>query len=63
MCRRSVLYRWARLLGDYQAVKRGRVGKRLARRYAGKAACAVRSNGDGVGQRLKCTIALPHPTP
>jgi hypothetical protein len=33
---RSALYRWARLLGDYQAVKKGRVGKRLARRYAGK---------------------------
>jgi hypothetical protein len=35
MSRRSVLYRRARLLGDYQAVKRSRVGKRLARRYAG----------------------------
>jgi hypothetical protein len=33
---RSALYTLARFLGDYQAVKNGRVGKRIARRYAGK---------------------------
>ena len=34
---RGLLYRLARLLGDYQAVKRGTVGKRVARRLVGKA--------------------------
>ena len=33
---RSVLYLLARLLGDVNAVKRGTVGKRIARRAAGK---------------------------
>lgn len=33
---RGFLYRLARLLGDYQAVKRGRVGKRVARRVTGR---------------------------
>ena len=33
---RSLLYLSARLLGDYNAVKRGTVGKRLLRRGAGK---------------------------
>ena len=33
---RSGLYRAARLLGDYSSVRRGRVGKRLLRRGAGK---------------------------
>jgi hypothetical protein len=33
---RSFLYSVARFLGDYQAVKNGRVGKRLARRAAGR---------------------------
>jgi hypothetical protein len=33
---RSLLYSLARFLGDYQAVKNGRVGKRLARRAAGR---------------------------
>jgi hypothetical protein len=32
---RSVLYSLARFLGDYQAVKNGRVGERLARQAAG----------------------------
>jgi len=27
---RSVLYSLARFLGDYQAIKRGRIGKRIA---------------------------------
>lgn len=34
---RSFLYWLAKLLGDINAVKRGRVGKRVARRVAGKA--------------------------
>ncbi|MDT8369926.1 MAG: hypothetical protein RQ745_12030 [Longimicrobiales bacterium] len=34
---RSFLYALARLLGDVNAVKRGKVGKRIARRVAGKA--------------------------
>lgn len=35
---RSLLYWLARLLGDYNAVRRGRIGQRLVRRVAGKAA-------------------------
>jgi hypothetical protein len=31
---RSALYPLARFLGDYQAVKNGRIGKRIARRAA-----------------------------
>ncbi|MFP3915648.1 MAG: hypothetical protein ACLFWM_12290 [Actinomycetota bacterium] len=34
---RGLLYRVARLLGDFQAARRGRVGKRVMRRLAGKA--------------------------
>lgn len=34
---RSVLYKLARLLGDVQAVKRGRVARRVGRRVAGRA--------------------------
>jgi hypothetical protein len=34
---RTLLYRVARLLGDYQAVRTGRVGRRLARRAYGRA--------------------------
>jgi hypothetical protein len=33
---RSALYSLARFLGDYQAVKRGRVGKRIANRLIGR---------------------------
>jgi hypothetical protein len=33
---RSFLYLLARLLGDYQAIKSGRVGRRVARRVVGK---------------------------
>ena len=33
---RSALYTMARLMGDVNAVKKGRVGKRIARRAAGK---------------------------
>ena len=35
---RSLLYTLARLLGDYQAVKKGTVGRRIGRRAAGKVA-------------------------
>lgn len=34
---RSILYSIARLLGDISAVKKGTVGKRIARRTLGKA--------------------------
>lgn len=34
---RSMLYIIARLMGDVNAVKKGKVGKRIARRAAGKA--------------------------
>lgn len=44
---RSALYRLARFLGDVQAVKRGRVGKRLARRAAG------RMTGRGLGRLFR----------
>ncbi|MDQ4143922.1 MAG: hypothetical protein M3198_09310 [Actinomycetota bacterium] len=37
MSTRSWLYRIARLMGDAQAVKRGRVGRRIGRRVAGRA--------------------------
>jgi hypothetical protein len=33
---RSFLYKLARLLGDINAVKKGRVGRRIGRRVAGK---------------------------
>ncbi|MFD2704652.1 hypothetical protein [Salibacterium lacus] len=33
---RSALYFVSRILGDANAVKRGKVGKRIARRLAGK---------------------------
>lgn len=34
---RGWLYTWAKLLGDANAVKRGKVGRRVERRIAGKA--------------------------
>jgi hypothetical protein len=42
-----MLYSLARFLGDYQAVKKGRVGKRIARRYAGKV------TGRGLGRLFR----------
>ena len=33
---RSIAYRTGRLLGDYSAIRRGRVGRRLLRRAAGR---------------------------
>lgn len=44
---RSVLYKVARILGDVNAVKRGTVGKRIARRAAGRA------TGRGLGKLFK----------
>ena len=34
---RGLLYSLAKLMGDYNAVKKGKVGKRVGRRVAGKA--------------------------
>ena len=34
---RGFLYSLAKLMGDYNAVKKGKVGKRVGRRVAGKA--------------------------
>ena len=34
---RGLLYTSAKLMGDYNAVKKGKVGKRVGRRVAGKA--------------------------
>lgn len=38
---RTWLYRSARLLGDYQAVRQGRVGQRLVRRGLGRVSARV----------------------
>jgi len=44
---RSALYTIARLMGDVNAVKKGKVGKRVARRGAGKI------TGRGLGKLFK----------
>ena len=44
---RSLLYALARLMGDMNAIKKGKVGRRLTRRAAGKA------TGRGLGKLLK----------
>jgi hypothetical protein len=44
---RSFLYMFARLLGDVNAVKRGRVGRRVGRRVAGRA------TGRGLGRLFR----------
>lgn len=44
---RSTLYQVARILGDVQAVKRGRVGRRIGRRVTGKIA------GRGLGRLFR----------
>ncbi len=38
---RSLLYRLARMLGDVNAVRRGRVGRRIARRTTGRGAARI----------------------
>jgi hypothetical protein len=44
---RGSLYKLARILGDVQAVKKGRVGKRLGRRVVGRIA------GRGMGRLFR----------
>ena len=44
---RNALYKVARLMGDANAVKKGKVGKRVARRAAGKVA------GRSLGKLIK----------
>lgn len=44
---RNLLYKLARILGDVDAVKKGRAGKRLGRRAAGKA------TGKGLGKLFR----------
>ena len=44
---RGFLYLLAKLLGDFQAARKGRVGKRIARRAAGRA------TGKGLRKLLK----------
>jgi len=44
---RRLLYSAARLLGDVNAVKRGTVGKRVARRLVGRA------TGRGIGRLFR----------
>lgn len=44
---RSLLYKLGRLLGDVNAVKKGRVGKRVGRRVAGRA------TGKGLGKLFR----------
>jgi len=40
---RGLLYTLAKLMGDYNAVKKGKVGKRVGRRQAGRAGESRRS--------------------
>jgi len=44
---RGFLYLFAKILGDISAVKKGKVGKRIARRAAGKI------TGRGLGKLFK----------
>ena len=44
---RSSLYKAARIMGDINAVKKGKVGKRVARRVAGK------STGKALGKLFR----------
>lgn len=44
---RGLLYKLARILGDVNAVQKGRVGQRVGRRVAGRA------TGRGLGKLLK----------
>ena len=58
---RGLLYTLAKLMGDYNAVKKGKVGKRVGRRVAGKATGkAMRS----CSSRLKVTaVGAPSQRP
>lgn len=44
---RSLLYKVARIMGDVNAVQKGRVGRRVGRRVAGKA------TGRGLGKLFR----------
>ncbi len=44
---RNILYFIAKILGDFSAIQKGRVGKRIARRAAGKI------TGRGLGRLFK----------
>ncbi len=44
---RSILYFIAKILGDFNAIQKGKVGKRVVRRIAGKA------TGRGLGKLFK----------
>ena len=44
---RGILYKLARILGDVQAVQRGRVGRRVGRRLTGRA------TGRGLGRLFR----------
>lgn len=44
---RSLLYRIARIMGDYQAAKKGWVGRRIGRRLVGRA------TGRGLGRLFR----------
>ena len=44
---RSFLYTLAKILGDLNAIKRGKIGKRIARRVVGKA------TGRGIGKLFR----------
>lgn len=44
---RNLLYKLARILGDVNAVKKGRVGKRVGHRVAGRA------TGKGLGKLFR----------
>lgn len=44
---RNLLYQLAKLLGDANAVKKGKVGKRVGRRVAGRA------TGKGLGKAFR----------
>lgn len=44
---RSLLYRLARILGDVNATRKGRVGRRIGRRVAGRA------TGRGLGKLFR----------
>lgn len=44
---RGLMYKLAKILGDVQAVRKGKIGRRIGRRIAGKA------TGRGLGKIFK----------